>query len=63
MNNIKVRTKLFEKDMSRWKCAELLNISEMTLYRMLRNELPEAEQDRICKLIDEYTAKGGQEHE
>lgn len=57
MNNIKVRTKLFETNMPRWKCAELLGVSEMTLYRMLRNELPEDEQDRICRLIDEYAAE------
>lgn len=63
MNNTKVRTKLFETDIPRWKCAKLLGISEMTLYRMLRNELPEAEQDRICQLIDEYIEKGGQDHE
>jgi hypothetical protein len=43
--------------MKNWQLARIMGISEMTLYRRLRDELPEPEQDRICKLIDEYIKK------
>lgn len=57
MNNIKIRTKLMEKNMKYYELDKLLGISEPTRCRMLREEIPEAEQDRICKLIDEYAEK------
>lgn len=59
MNNIKIRTKLVEKGMKYYELDKLLGISEPTRCRMLREELPESEQDRICKLIDEYVKNGG----
>ena len=63
MNNQKIRSKLNVSDMRYYELDKLLGISEATRCRMLRNELPENEQDRICKLIDEYVKNGGQEHE
>ena len=63
MNNLKIRNKLADSDMRYYKLDRILGISEATRVRMLRNELPEAEQDRICRLIDEYVQKGGQDHE
>ena len=63
MNNLKIRIKLTEKGMKYYELDKILGISEPTRCRMLRNELSEAEQARICKLIDEYAAKGGQAHE
>lgn len=63
MNNMKIRIKLLEKNKRLWWLAQLLGTSEATLSRRLRNELPQAEQNRICSLIDEHTAKGGQDHE
>lgn len=60
MNNQKIRSKLNVSDMRYYELDKLLGISEATRCRMLRNELPEAEQDRICKLIDEYRKNGGQ---
>lgn len=63
MNNIKVRQKLASKMMKYYHLDKILGISEATRCRMLRNELPEAEQERICKLIDEYVENGGREHE
>lgn len=59
MNNLKIRFKLTEKGMKYYELDKILGISEPTRCRMLRNELPEAEQDRICKLIDEYVSNGG----
>ena len=63
MNNRKIRDKLDVNGMRYYELDMILGISEATRCRMLRNELPEAEQDRICKLIDEYATRGGQEHE
>ena len=59
MNNLKIRIKLTEKGMKYYELDKLLGISEPTRCRMLRNELPEDEQDRICKLIDQYAKDGG----
>lgn len=59
MNNLKIRFKLTEKGMKYYELDKILGISEPTRCRMLRNELPESEQDRICKLIDEYVSNGG----
>lgn len=63
MTNQKIRIKLIEKGLKYYQLDKILGISEPTRCRMLRNELPEAEQDRICKLIDEYVEQGGREHE
>ena len=40
--------------MKYYQLDQILGVSEATRCRMLRNELPAEEQDRICKLIDEY---------
>lgn len=62
MKNKKIRMKLIEKDLKYYQLDQILGISEPTRCRMFRNELPEAEQERICQLIDEYKEKGGQDH-
>ncbi len=63
VNNLKIRYKLIEKGMKHYELDRILGISEPTRCRLLRNELPEVKQEEICKLIDEYAAKGGQDHE
>lgn len=63
MNNLRIRIKLTEKGMKYYELDKILGISEPTRCRMLRNELPPAEQERICQLIDEYCEGGGKEHE
>ena len=60
MNNMRIRIKLLEHNKRLWWLAKILETSESTITRRLRNELPEAEQDRICKLIDE---KAGEQHD
>lgn len=57
VNNLIVRTKLLETGLRTWKLADILNVSEPTIYRKLRKELSAEEQNRICRLIDEYVAK------
>ena len=64
MNNPKIRIKLMENNLRYYELDKILGISEPTRCRMLRNELPAEEQERICKLIEEYAvSKGGQDHE
>ncbi len=63
MKNKKIRMKLLEHDLKYYQLDQILGISEPTRCRMLRNELPADEQDRICKLIEEYAQKGGQDHD
>lgn len=61
MKNKRIRMKLLEHDMKYYQLDKILGISEPTRCRMLRNELPEDEQNRICQLIDDYV-KGGQDN-
>ena len=63
MNNMPIRIKIKKNKMKYYQLDQILGISEATRCRMLRNELPEAEQDRICRLIDDYVEKGGIDHE
>lgn len=63
MNNLVIRTALMQHNIKKWQLAQILGMSEPTLYRKLRNELPADEQDRICKLIEEYAQKGGQDYD
>lgn len=63
MTNMKIRIKLMENDRRLWWLAQLLGTSEPTLSRRMRNELPEGEQERICKLIDSCIENGGQRNE
>lgn len=60
MNNIKIRIKLLEHNKRIWWLAKILETSEATISRKLRNELPEEEQNRIIQLIEE---KAGEEHD
>ena len=38
-----------------WQVADKLGVSEMTLVRKLRYELPEEEQQKIFSIIDEIS--------
>ena len=52
-SNTKIRSALEESRMRHWELANLLGISESTLVRWLRTELPEEEQKRIISIIKE----------
>ena len=52
MTNIKIRTKMLEKGIKQWQLGKMLGKSEATVYRMLREELPEDEQEKIISLIE-----------
>lgn len=51
MYNKKIRIALIEYGVKHYELAELLGISEPTLCRRLRSELPEEEQNRIVEII------------
>ena len=51
LKNIKIRVEMTRIGLKQWEVAKLLGISESVFSRKLRNELPEAEQERIITLI------------
>ena len=55
--NTDVRTTAKENGVRFWEIAEHLKISEPTMTRKLRKELPEAEKQEIFKIIDELAAE------
>ena len=55
--NISIRVAMMNHDLTQWDVAKLLEVSESTFYRMMRDELPEDEQKRIVALIE-----GGGDH-
>lgn len=55
--NMIIRSALFLSGMKKWQLAVLLGMSEPTLYRKLRAELPEPEQREIAARIEEFTAQ------
>lgn len=50
-NNLIIREALKECGMCQWQLADLLGIREDALSKMLRYELPEAEQIEMAKII------------
>lgn len=53
MMNNDVRTHAKEQGVFIWQLAESLGISEPTMTRKLRRELPNAEKTRLFELIDQ----------
>ena len=49
--NLDIREILKSVDITQWELANKLNISETTLVRKLRKELPEDEKQEILKMI------------
>ena len=56
MNNLIIRTALLTYDVRTWQLAKIMGISEPTVYRRLRQELPEEEQKKIAAMIKQYAA-------
>lgn len=59
MNNILIRNALAEERVKYWELARFLGISEATLSRKLRDELPAEEQERIVELIRQHVKPNG----
>jgi len=57
MANENIRIAILRSGKKQYEIASLLGMSETHLSRKLRSELPADEQERICKLIDEYAER------
>lgn len=57
LSNNDIRTAAKQNSVCLWEVANLLNISEPTMTRKLRRELPAEEKQRIFSLIDEIAAE------
>ena len=55
--NIDIRTAAKQNGVRLWEVADWLNVSEPTITRKLRRELPADEKQRIISLIDEISAE------
>lgn len=51
MKNQKIRIALIAAGLHMYDLADILQVSEASVTRMMRKELPEDEQDRITELI------------
>lgn len=60
--NKRIRLKLAEYELTQYDLSKLLGVSEMTVYRKLRDELPKEEQDQIIDLIEKSGGDSG-DHE
>lgn len=52
MVNQEIRQRLARAQVKQWQLAEAMSLSEFTLSRRLRHELPQEEQARILDIID-----------
>ena len=55
--NQDIRTAAKQNGVRLWEVADRLNVSEPTITRKLRRELPADEKQRIISLIDEISAE------
>ena len=57
MTNAEIKAKAKGKGVTLWQIADRLGISEPTMTRKMRHELPEAEQTRILSIIDDIATE------
>ena len=57
MKNKKIKIAMVENDIKQYQLARIMDRHESAVSRMLREELPEAEQDRIVRLIEKETKR------
>mgnify|MGYP003301290395 CR=1 FL=1 len=55
MKNTDIRAELEKRNIKVWELADLLSISESTIIRWLRHELPEDKKNQIIKTIREHS--------
>ena len=58
--NSDIRSTAKTKGVRLWETAEFLNVSDPTMTRMLRRELPNEEKQRFLSIIEEIASKRGQ---
>jgi len=51
MRNVAIREQAKSNGVRFWEIAEVMGVSEATVTRMLRRELPETEQRKILKIV------------
>ena len=56
LNNADLRQAAKDNGVALWQIADRMNISEPTMTRKLRRELPAAEKAEIMSIIDELSA-------
>lgn len=59
--NKNVKIAMIKHDLKQYQLAQLMNTHESAVSRMLKDELPAEEQDRIVRLIEEETKKNEKE--
>ena len=57
LENTAIRTRAKAKGVLLWELAEIMGISEPTITRRLRRELPAEQQEEMLALIDEIAAE------
>lgn len=60
MANEAIREKVKATGVRYWEVAEQIGVSDVTLCRQLRRELPEARQQLILRAIDELAGRKGE---
>ena len=58
MTNMKIRLTLMETGVRQYELGKLLGVSESTIWRKMRFEMPEEEQEKIVRLIKESVNNG-----
>ena len=58
--NSDIRSTAKTKGVRLWEIAEFLKVSDPTMTRMLRRELPYEEKQRFLSIIEEIASKRGQ---
>lgn len=58
MANEAIREKVKVTGVKYWEVAEQIGVSDVTLCRQMRRELPEARQQLILRAIDELAGRG-----
>ena len=61
MFNTDVRAYAKEKGVKLWQIAKVLGISEPTMTRKLRSELPETDKQTFRRIINELSTRNDQE--
>lgn len=58
--NADIRSAAKTKGVRLWEIAEFLKVSDPTMTRMLRRELPNEEKQRFLSIIEEIASERGQ---
>ena len=58
MTNMKIRLALMETGVRQYELGKLLGVSESTIWRKMRFEMPEEAQEKIVRLIKESVNNG-----